>query len=269
MYGRNNGHLTFFSGPAEAQEIYFSPQPFGVVGKAGPDIYSLLNRFIRKLNFMRLPKEEIARKLLHLFALTMPAGIHYIPKFTGTWLIPTIILAVLFFGSVIIEKLRQKSPAVQALFYKFAGSMLRKEEKHAVTGSTWVIGAALICSILFRNDTYIALIILSIFILGDAVAALIGMSIGRIKIGKKSLEGSLACFTLCMLFFMAVFPLIPGLLEPAGGSIPLRVAVVTSLTVTVFELVPLRVSPKLIINDNLAVPVIAGLLLRWMISGTV
>lgn len=215
---------------------------------------------------MRLPKEEIARKLLHLFALTMPAGIHYIPQWTGTWLVATIILAVLFFGSVIIEKLRQKSPAVQALFYKFAGSMLRKEEKHVITGSTWVIGAALICSILFRNDTYIALIVLTIFILGDAVAALVGMSMGRIKIGKKSLEGSIACFLLCMFFFVAVFPLIPGLLEPAGGRIPLGVAAATSLAVTVFELVPLRITRTLTINDNLAVPVIAGSLLRWLVS---
>jgi dolichol kinase len=215
---------------------------------------------------MRLPKEEIARKLLHLFALTMPAGIYCIPLWTGTWLIATIILTVLFFGSVIIEKLRQKNPAVQALFYKFAGSMLRKEEKHVITGSTWVIGAALICSILFRNDTPIALMVLTVFILGDAVAALVGMSMGRIKIGKKSLEGSLACFLLCLLFFIAVFPLIPGLLTPFGGRIPLGVALATSATVTLFELIPLRITPKLTINDNLAVPVIAGLLLRWMLS---
>ena len=215
---------------------------------------------------MPLPKEEIARKLLHLFALTMPAGIYYIPQWTGSWLVPSVILAVLFSGSVIIENLRRKSPAVQKLFYRVAGSMLRKEEKHVVTGSTWVIGAALICSIIFRKEPYIALLVLTVFILGDAVAALVGMSMGRIKIGKKSLEGSLACFVLCMIFFMAVFPLIPGLLQPSDGHIPIGVAVATSLAVTVFELIPLRVTPKLTINDNLAVPVIAGLLLRWMLS---
>jgi dolichol kinase len=213
---------------------------------------------------MKLPKEEIARKLLHLFALTMPAGIYYLPMLGLAWYVPTIILGIVLGGSVIIEKLRQVNPAVQALFYKFAGSMLRKEEKHSTTGSTWVIGAAFICSIIFRNDTWIALIVLTLFILGDAVAALVGMSMGRIKIGKKSLEGSAACFSLCMLFFYAVFPFIPGLLAPLGGRVPLMVAAVTALTITVFELIPLRITPKLIVNDNLAVPVIAGLVLRAM-----
>jgi dolichol kinase len=215
---------------------------------------------------MPLPKEEIARKLLHLFALLMPAGIYYIPKYTGTWMIPPVILGALFIGSVIIEKMRQLSPGIQELFFKLFGSMLRKEETKQTTGSTWVIGAAFICSIIFRNEPQVALMVLTIFILGDAVAALVGMSIGKIKIGKKSLEGSLACFLLCMFFFYAVFPFIPGLLAPYGGRLPLMVALITSLTVTVFELVPLKITPKIIINDNLAVPVIAGLLLRLLMN---
>lgn len=215
---------------------------------------------------MRLPKEEITRKLLHLFALTMPAGIYYFPKFGLSWMVPTIILTVLFFGSVILERLRRKNTFVQDLFYKVAGSMLRKEEKHITTGSTWVIGAAMLCSILFRKEPAIALMVLTVFILGDAVAALVGMGIGRIKIGKKSLEGSLACFMLCMLFFTGIFPFIPEVLDPYGGRIPLAVVMLTSLAVTVFELVPLKITPKLVINDNLAVPVIAGVLLQWLLG---
>ena len=215
---------------------------------------------------MSLPKEEIARKLLHLFALLMPVGIYYIPEFTGTWIIPSIVLGFLFVGSVIVERMRQTSPALQELFFRLFGSMLRKEEKRQTTGSTWVIGAAFICSILFRREPQIACMVLAVFILGDAVAALVGMGIGRVRIGKKSLEGSVACFLLCMLFFNAVFPFIPGLLSAYGGRLPFTVTLITSLTVTFFELVPLRVSPKITINDNLAVPVIAGLLLRLMMS---
>ncbi len=213
---------------------------------------------------MRLPKEEIARKLLHLFALIMPIGIFYFPQLKFSWRVPTVVLGVVLVGSIVIETLRQMHPAVQDLFYKVAGSMLRKEERRTTTGSTWVIGAAFICSIIFRNTPAVAFMVLTLFILGDAAAALVGMSMGRIKIGKKSLEGSMACFLLCMLFFYAVFPFVPGLIQLPGHRLPLTVALATSFTITLFELVPLRIAPKLIINDNLAVPVIAGLVLRWM-----
>lgn len=216
---------------------------------------------------MRLPKEEIARKLLHLFALTMPAGIYYLPKITGAWYHPTIILGVLFFGSVIVEKLRQIHPWVQDIFYKFAGSMLRKEEKHKTTGSTWVIGSAFICSILFKETPWISCVVLTLFILGDAVAALVGMSMGRIKIGKKSLEGSAACFLLSLILCYLVFPFVPGVLSSVGGKISLGAAAVTALAITVFELVPLKVTSKITINDNLAVPVIAGYVLLFMTAG--
>lgn len=208
---------------------------------------------------MALRKEEINRKLLHLIALLMPAGIFYIPYlFSLNYFISVGILGGLLVGSVIIEHLRFKNPAVQKLFYAVAGSMLREEEAKSTTGSTYVIGAALLCSILFRSHPQIAFMVLFMFILGDAVAAIVGMSIGRIKIGKKSLEGSLACFTMCMVLFLGVFPFFPGILEQWGGKIPLMVAVGTSLAITVFELIPLRISKNLIINDNLAVPVIAG-----------
>ncbi|MDR0307164.1 MAG: hypothetical protein LBI42_10050 [Chitinispirillales bacterium] len=211
---------------------------------------------------MALRKEEITRKLLHLFALLMPLGIFYLPheKFQITishW-IPVGILGGLLFGSVVVESLRFRVPAVQKYFIKFFGHMLRQEESTKTTGSTYVIGAALICSILFINNKHISFMVLSLFILGDAVAAIVGLSIGRIKIGKKSLEGSAACFLLCMTLFYAVFPYMPFVLDPWGGSVPLLIAAVSSLSITVFELIPLKITPKVTINDNLAVPVITG-----------
>lgn len=213
---------------------------------------------------MKLPREEITRKLLHLFALVMPAGIYCIPMFGLPWYVPTIILAAVLAGSVIIEHWRMKNPVVQKVFYKAVGSMLRSDEKHRVTGSTWVIGAAFICSIVFREESWISLVVLTLFILGDAVAALVGMSIGRIRIGKKSLEGSVACFILCMLLLTALFPLVPGALDRFGGKLPLVVSTVVAFTITFFELVPLRVTRNLTVNDNLAVPVIAGFALQLL-----
>jgi dolichol kinase len=206
-----------------------------------------------------LRKEEINRKLLHLMALLMPAGIFYLPYlFSMNYYVSVIILAVLLVGSVIVEHLRFRNPAVQKVFYTVAGSMLREEESKSTTGSTYVIGAALLCALLFKNYPHIAFMVLFMFILGDAIAAIVGMSVGRIKIGKKSLEGSLACFALCMVLLYGLFPFFPGILDQWGGKIPLLVAVGTSLAITLFELIPLKLSKNIVINDNLAVPVIAG-----------
>lgn len=207
---------------------------------------------------MRLTSQEIGRKLLHLFALLMPIGIFYAPALHFPKVLVPVILGSLFVASVIVEFLRFRVPSVQKLFFAMFGSMLRKEESFKVTGSTWIIGAGFLCSLLFSKSPHISFIVLTLFVLGDAAAALVGISMGRIRIGKKSLEGSLACFAACIIIFYAVVPFVPGVLSQWGGEPPLLIVLVTALVITVFELVPLKIAPKLIINDNLAVPVIAG-----------
>jgi dolichol kinase len=205
-----------------------------------------------------LSHEEITRKLLHLVALAMPLGIFYLPRWSLPKSTMTIFLLALFAGSVIVEMSRFSSPNIQRVYFKFFGSMLRKEERFKITGSTWVICAAALCTILFPNATYVSCMVLSLFVIGDTVAALVGISAGRIKIGKKSLEGSLACFFSCIILSYGLFPFLPGLLDPWGGRLRLPIIVVTAAVVTVFELVPLRIAKNLVINDNLAVPIIAG-----------
>jgi dolichol kinase len=192
----------------------------------------------------------------------MPIGIFYFPKWNLPGYYVSIALGLALTASIIVETLRFRVPYVQKLFFTFFGSMLREEESVKTTGSTFVIGAALLCSIIFYKYTYVSFIVLTLFILGDAIAAIIGLSIGRIKIlGKKSLEGSLACLLLCIALFYGAFPYVPGLLDEWGGKVPFIIAITTALSITLFELIPLKVTPKLIINDNLAVPVIAGAIL--------
>ncbi len=208
---------------------------------------------------MRLPREEIQRKLLHLVALLMPIGILFGPAWSFPRLLMPVLLFTLFSVSLIVEIYRFHNPFVQKLVLNAFGSMMRSEERCCkISGSTWIIGAAFLCSVLFSHHRDISFMALTLFILGDAMAALVGIRFGRIKIGKKSLEGSLACFGICVILFFAVFPLVPGLLNAWGGRAPMGAILAVSLVITAFELVPLKFSRGLTINDNIAVPVIAG-----------
>ena len=198
------------------------------------------------------------RKLLHLLALGMPIGIFYLPHRSVSTNSVTVILLCLFVASVAVELIRFKDPATQQAYSTLFAMMLRKEERFKITGATWIIGTALLCAILFSNVPHISFMALFLFIVGDAVAALVGIGVGRIRIGNKTLEGSLGCFLMCLILFYGVFPLFPGLLDVWGNRMPPLIAFVVAVVVTVFELIPLKISRNLIINDNIAVPIIAG-----------
>jgi dolichol kinase len=212
---------------------------------------------------MVLSKEEINRKLLHVFSGTLiPAGIFYIPMIDGySSFTPVIALGVLTLGSILLEYLRFNNSTVQKLFTDIGSGVLRKSEKNSFTGSTYIFLSAFLCSIIFFNHPHIAFIALSLFILGDAIAAIVGISMGRIKIGKKSLEGSAACFILGLLLFFFIYPQVPMLLDRWHGSVPLPLICIASFSNTIFELFPVGFGKKLRINDNLSVPLITGLIL--------
>lgn len=213
---------------------------------------------------MALTRQEINRKLFHLVALLLPVGIFYLPKIPFIpKSVPPVILFFLLAAILAMEKLRFKYQGFQKIFQKTFESMLRKEEGSAMTGSTWYIASALVCSLLFINQPHISFMALTLFILGDAVAAIVGLSIGRTKIGNKSLEGSAACFTLSMILLVLIFPLVPLVLDEWNGSVPFLLALITSLAITLFELFPIKIS-KTVLNDNLIVPVIGGFILKYL-----
>jgi dolichol kinase len=211
-------------------------------------------------------REEINRKLLHTLSGTLiPGAILYLPKIPGVSpQLPMIILAVILAGSIALELIRFRVPAVQKVFFAAAGSMLRKEEGHRFTGSTYIFASAFLCTVLFAREPHISFMVLSMFILGDAVAALVGQSIGRTKVGDKSLEGSAACLLLCLVLCVVVYPRVPGLLDAWEGAIPLVIIALASLSTTVLELFPVRISRTIVLNDNLTVPIVTGLLMKLL-----
>ena len=212
---------------------------------------------------MALTKEEINRKLLHIIsACCIPAGILYLPEIPGApEKLPMLIIGVLLALSIAVELIRFRMPAVQKLFYSVAGTMLRKEEDKKLTGSTYIFASSFLCAIIFDGQPHISCMVLNLFILGDAAAAIVGISIGRIKIGKKSLEGFLACFILCLILFLVVYPHVPLLLDQWKGRVPLPLMIIASLCIAVLELFPLKITRNITLNDNLYVPVVTGLVM--------
>ena len=208
-----------------------------------------------------VPSEELYRKLLHGLVIVLPIGIFYSPDYFDfdRWSVCFFTLGILGV-SLLVEGFRFRSNAFGVWYFKTFGSMLRVEEKDQLTGATYIAGACLFSSSLSLISEQLAacaFLGLTLFILGDAIAALVGKSIGRTKVGSKTMEGALANFLLCFILTFWVFPELPDFLTKLGSELTVFKALLISFSVALFELFPLRLgSWKL--NDNLYVPVLVS-----------
>lgn len=136
-------------------------------------------------------RDELVRKLIHLFSLSIPVIYYYIPTSLSI-----IILAVLTFIALLIDLGRFFSESFASLFYRLFGFLLRKhetdEKKKNLTGATYVLISALICAIIFPKVIFVTAF--TILIISDSMAALIGRKFGKIKFLRKSFEGTLSFF---------------------------------------------------------------------------
>lgn len=179
---------------------------------------------------------ELKRKAIHLASLVIPIGYYVSPDaWHRDWeraLLASVIL------SLAIEVFRLNHPRTRNLFRHFFGELLRNHEEASLLGSTYLLIACLLSIHLFPKP--IAVLALSFLIVGDTVAAIVGKSVGRIRIFGKTLEGSLACLAIC--FGITLF--LP--------EIPFHVAIVGALVATMFELLPIP------LDDNFRIPLSAG-----------
>lgn len=185
--------------------------------------------------------KELLRKSTHVAGLIIPIIYIFINKN-----VMLSIVAGLAGIAVVVEFLKWIYRPFRALFFRFLKPLLRSHErKGAITGATYFIFSALLCIFIFEKDVAIACIFF--MILGDTAAALVGTRWGRIKlIGKKSLEGSAACFLTCVV--IALFWLNP------------IIGLTGAFVATVVELLPLK------IDDNFTVPIISGVIMQLMIN---
>lgn len=209
-----------------------------------------------------IPPREINRKLLHGIAIALPVGIFYGPGFFKVeQSMACYIIGGIFLFTLLLEGFRLHNRQGKRLFHQFFGALLRKEENGKLTGATWVLAGSVLCSLLALISPSAAAAAfwgLTLFILGDAAAALFGKAFGRTRIGRKTLEGALGCYVLCVLISMFVMPQLPMFLAAWGGQLPIWQILLISAVITILEFFPIRLG-KLTINDNLYVPAAATL----------
>ena len=183
---------------------------------------------------------EISRKFLHIFSLIIPLSYLWIFKEKSLVLDLLLILSIF---SILIELFRFKIELINNIFKKFFNFMLRKNElKGSITGATWLIIGNLITVYLYPiNIAVPALIFLSI---GDSFAALFGKKIPKLKIGSKSIIGTLA----------GIFSSLPIALL-VNQALPTHVLVIGAVTAMLVELLPLP------LNDNLTIPILSGFIM--------
>jgi dolichol kinase len=154
-----------------------------------------------------------------------------------------ILIGALFLLTILMEILRLKVAGVNRVLVTLVGPMLKSAEISHPTGVGYFLGGVLLCLLLFEFEVTLASI--AILSVGDPTATMIGRRWGRIRICKKSLEGTIGFLASSMTAGMVLQGFWPGL-SMATFSIGTVIGAMV-------ELLPLN------IDDNLLLPLAAGL----------
>jgi len=188
-------------------------------------------------------KDELFRKLIHLFSLSIPIVYYFI-----TTEATALILGVLAVLALIIDLGRYLHPETGKIFYKIFGFLLREHEldhiKKNLNGATYVLISALISVLIFPKVIFISAF--SILIISDSLAALIGRKFGKRKFLSKSFEGTLTFFvSACIVIFFT--PKVGGFFEEY------LIGFIGAFVGAIVE----NISFKLV-DDNLSIPLSVG-----------
>lgn len=194
-------------------------------------------------------RDELVRKLIHLFSLSIPVIYYFIPTQTSIT-----ILASLTIFALIVDGGRFVSKSFAKLFYKLFGFLLRKHElddqKKNLTGATYVLLSALICALIFPKVIFVTAF--TILIISDTMAALIGRKFGKRKFLRKSFEGTLSFFISAsiVVFF-----------TPKVGNFPMEYVIgfIAAFVGAIVENISYGFA-----DDNLSIPISTGITM-WVL----
>ncbi len=168
------------------------------------------------------------------------------------WLTRETMLALVvpaFLLSLAIEFLRTRVPAVEQLFSKLFGQMLRpheKEGKRKISGATFVLFSAALCILIFPK--VVTITGFTVLIVSDTASALYGRRFGRHRFLEKSVEGSSAFVVTAVMVVLGVAAIYDAPWEFLVAGI------IASFVAAVAEAMSYGVN----IDDNLTIPLSFG-----------
>ncbi len=148
-----------------------------------------------------------------------------------------------------LEVMRQISPSLWRTIAEHSKGIL-KVRQGMITGTTALLISNIIVIAIFNKQVAIVSLIYMLF--GDTASAIIGTKYGKVKIGDKSLEGSLAFFITTMIIAL-IFS------QWTGIHIHLIVLIFGAIAATITEALPIE------INDNLTVALAAAIVMQIFI----
>ena len=196
-------------------------------------------------------RDELVRKLIHLFSLSIPIIYYFIPSSTSI----TILIYLTIFA-LVVDGGRFISKSFAKIFYQAFGFLLRKheldKEKKNLTGATYVLLSALICALIFPKVIFVTAF--TILIISDTMAALIGRKFGKRKFLRKSFEGTLS-------FFISASIVV--IFTPKVGNFPMEylIGFIAAFVGAIVENISYGIA-----DDNLSIPLSVGLTMWGLYS---
>lgn len=146
---------------------------------------------------------EHYRKIIHLSSLWIAILYHFTNFYTMLMTVCISNILMLIFEYLRLGEYKYKEYVLKILYYRYLEPILRPHEKNHITGACYMVFAALICIIIVTKEVFI--LAFSILAISDSMAAIVGKACGKIKLGKKTLEGSITFFITSLIISYAAF----------------------------------------------------------------